>query len=139
MKKTEHLKLPESQKIVLFKRGLPKYIKKYIRQEKPKTLRDTLIRAKEAEELGKNHNEDEDIKSLQQSMTSLLDKIDKTPKPSTSVNITSKDINKCTYCEITGHNMANYDKFQSLINQNRGQHTINQLQTTPDGKGCGYC
>ena len=69
---------------------LPKYwlgtsflliAKKYIKQEKPKTLRDTLIRAKEAEELGKNHDEDEDIKSLQQSMTSLLDKIDKTPKP----------------------------------------------------------
>ena len=80
MKKTEHMKLPESQKIVLFKRGLRKYIKKYIKQERPKTLRDTLIRAKEAEELGKNHDEDEDIKRLQQSMTSLLDKMDKTPK-----------------------------------------------------------
>ena len=67
-------------------------------------------------------------------MTSLLDKIDKTPKPSTSVNITNKDINKCAYCETTGHNMANCDKFQALIDQNRGQHTVNQLRTTPDEK-----
>ena len=52
MKKTEHLDMHESQKTVIFKKGLPQYIKRYIKSEKPKSLRDTLIRAKEAEELG---------------------------------------------------------------------------------------
>ena len=52
MEKTDKLDLPESQEIALFKRGLPKYIKTCIKQEKPKGLLETLRKAKEAEELG---------------------------------------------------------------------------------------
>ena len=138
MKKTEHMKLPEAQKTVLFKRGLPKYIKKYIKQEKPKTLRDTLIRAKEAEELGKNHDEDEDIKSLQQSMTTLLEKMDKTSK-TTTINATHKDTAKCAFCDTSGHNMANCDGFLDTLHRQRVEATVNQLQAVSGQKQCGFC
>ena len=46
MKKTENMDMPEAQEITLFKRGLPKYIKKYIKQERPEGLLDTLKKAK---------------------------------------------------------------------------------------------
>ena len=133
------MKLLESQKTVHFKRGLPKYIRKYIKQEKPKTLRDTLIRAKEAEELGKNHDEDEDIKSLQQSMTSLLEKMDKTSKPTTTINTTYKDMNKCAFCELPGHNMANCDNFFDVLHHQKAEATVNQLQVIADSKECEHC
>ena len=57
----------------------------YIKAEKPKTLRDTLKRAKEAEELGTEHDADEDIKGLQDSMSMLLAKLDKPGKASNSI------------------------------------------------------
>ena len=55
MKKTEKLDVPEAQKVAIFKRGLPKYIKRYIKQEKPEGLLENLKKAKEAEELGPDH------------------------------------------------------------------------------------
>ena len=69
MKKTEKLDITEAQKVALFKRGLPKYIKRYIKQERPTTLLDTLQKAKEAEELGPDHDGHEDIKGLQDYVT----------------------------------------------------------------------
>ena len=52
MKKTEKLDVTQAQKAAIFKRGLPKFIRKYIKQEKPEGLLETLKTAKEAEELG---------------------------------------------------------------------------------------
>ena len=56
--------MPEAQKITLFKRGLPKYIKRYIKQERPEGLLDTLKKVKQAEELGPDYEENDDIKGL---------------------------------------------------------------------------
>ena len=48
MKKTEKLDMPEAQKIAIFKRGLPNYIRRYIKLEKPEGLLENLKKAKEA-------------------------------------------------------------------------------------------
>ena len=106
--------MPESQKTVLFKRRLPRYIKRYIKAEKPKSLRDTLIRAKEAEELGKSYDENEDIKSLQDSMTALISKLEKPSKVSVSA-LNSTENMKCGYCYDTQHIMMNCPFFAQNI------------------------
>ena len=62
MKKTEKLEVPEVHKISIFKRGLPKYTKRYIKQEKPDSLLENLKKTKEAEELGSDYDGHEDIK-----------------------------------------------------------------------------
>ena len=54
MEKTDRLDVHESQKIAIFDRGFPKYVKTYIKQEKPEGLLETLKNAKEAEEIGSN-------------------------------------------------------------------------------------
>ena len=119
MKKTEHLGMPESQKTILFKRGLPKYIKRYIKAEKPKNLRGTLIRAKEAEELGKDHDADEDIKSLQDSMSALLAKLDKPTKASVSaLSNMNTGAMKCAYCHDTQHLLNNCPTLHGVITRN---------------------
>ena len=116
MEKAEHLQLTESLKMVLFKGGLPEYTRKYIKAEKPKTLRDTLIRAKEAEELGENHDVDEEIKDLQESMTALLNKLDKPAKTTLSAQKnTAKKPSLCRYCEAPAHTMHECRKFKALF------------------------
>ena len=35
--------------------------------------------------------------------------------------------------------MANCDKFQSLMNQNKEHCSVSQLQTAPESRGCRYC
>ena len=57
MKLMQDLNISEAQRQVLFKAALPRYIKRYIKQERPKTLSETLIKAREAEELGIDYEE----------------------------------------------------------------------------------
>merc|ERR1711872_1046380 len=136
------MKLPEAQKTVLFKRGLPKYIKRYIKQEKPTTLRDTLIRAKEAEELGEDHDADEDIKGLQESMTMLLSKLDKPSKPSVSALANNNTgLTKCIYCQQPGHLLNNCPVLHGEIKHINGTGNVEQAShnTTPVTEKCMHC
>ena len=59
--RTEKQDVLELQNVAIFKQWLPKYIEKYIKQKK---LLDILKHANEAEKLGWNHDENEEIKSL---------------------------------------------------------------------------
>ena len=71
MERTDKLEVPEWMKITIFKRGLPAYVKTYIKQEKPEGLLETLKKAKEAEELGSDREENEDIRVLKESVAKL--------------------------------------------------------------------
>ena len=102
MKKTHRLEVPEWMKIAIFKRGLPNYGKTYIKQEKPEGLLETLKKAKEAEELGSDRDENEDIKVLKDSVAKLLNKLEPQPKPT----VAAISEQKCFGCGSRKHFMA---------------------------------
>ena len=104
MEKTDRLNVPESQKISIFKRGLPKYVKTYIKQEKPEGLLETLKKAKEAEELGSDKDENEYMKVLKDSVSQLIAKLEPQPKPT----VAAVNNQKCFGCGSTQYFMAQY-------------------------------
>ena len=55
-------------------------MKTYIKQEKPEGLLETLKKAKEAEELGSDKDENEVMKVLKGSVSQLLAKLEPQPK-----------------------------------------------------------
>ena len=139
MKKTEKLDITEAQKVALFKRGLPKYIKRYIKQERPTTLLDTLQKAKEAEELGPDHDGHEDIKGLQDSMSQLLARLDPQANPQVSA-MTTQELLKCYGCGSTQHLYANCPTLQQGNTRQGSNKQGNHQQDTQHQKPvCGYC
>ena len=84
MKKTQDLDITEAQRQVLFKNALPRYIKRYIKQERPKTLSETLIKAREAEELGIDYDDDGDMEYVKESIKALMTELDAPHTPKVS-------------------------------------------------------
>ena len=117
MEKAENLDMSLDQKRVIFKNGLPKYIKKYIKQEKPATIWETLKRAKQAEELGADHDENDDLKELKESIKILMTKIDSTQsiKPVAAV-AAAMPVHRCMFCNESGHAMINCHKYHQGLN-----------------------
>ena len=123
MKKTQHLDMSQEQKTVLFKAGLPRYIRKYVKLERPKSLTDTLIKAREAEELGSDYDEDGDMKEVKNSIQTLITKLDASNTP-TVASLGNQEPTKCAWCLSTQHALAQCQLFQNKFKQNRA-HNFN--------------
>ena len=139
MEKTDKLDAPESQKIAIFKRGLPKFIKTYIKQEKPEGLLENLKKAKEAEELGSNWDEKEDMNILKGSVSHLLAKLEPQSKP--TVGAVSDQ--KCFGCGSSHYFMAQCPSMTQQIKHLTQGQIIKDGQTIPVTQQikeiCSYC
>ena len=76
MEKSRYLHFTQEHKTFFFKAGLPKYIQKYLKIERATTLSETLVKARVAENLGPNYDEDDDLKDIRNSLKILTTKLD---------------------------------------------------------------
>ena len=149
MKKTQDLNISEAQLQVLFKAALPRYIRRYVKSEKPKTLSETLIKAREAEELGSDYEEDDGIKEVKDSIKALMTKLDSPTAPIVSA-MANNETSKCPWCFSTQHALIQCQSFQNNFQKPSVPETPRQNNTTstqptqyqgqsPRHDSCQYC
>ena len=128
--KSKHLNITPEQKTALFISGLTKKIKAYVINEKPATLAEALIKAKEAEILRVEN--DDDTKLLKR----ILAKIEQPSPPNVSVvdNVNPKSQISCQWCSQTGHAMNQCFSYKRHLEEQKTNHSQKS-----DPTSCHWC
>ena len=130
LQKSEHLDMSQEQKRVIFKSGLPKYILRYLKTEKPTTLEETLTKAKEAEELGPEYDQNVETSRLETLVQTLLSKLGPTKAPVAALTQTVES-KKCEYCLSPLHALRDCQAMH--------QKLAATAQTGEQEQKCAYC
>ena len=100
MRKCEQLpNASQEPKLEIFTAGLPRYIRWYLKLNKPETIEDALEKAKSSEEAGPDPDDgSQDIREMQKSIEHLIDKFS-TKNP----GVSAFQEPKCYRCQKMGH------------------------------------
>ena len=111
IKAAKHLDVSEEQKIAVFVKGLPRFIKSFVIRKEPQTLREALTLAKQQELIGPDSDQDDETNRL---LKAILSKVGESTVKPANVAVIGDEIPSlpprtnfsCHYCGGPNHYMT---------------------------------